>query len=116
MARDLIATRSQWAGDLRAHYTAAPDAHNALADARTTLGVVRALVGDNPAWLIAMADRQRELFEDLPELELPPDLAGGYVLPSAPAPRGESPPGNCRCYKCRHPQRHGDSPPVPFRE
>ena len=58
-----------------------------------------------------MADRQRELFEDLPELEPPPDLAGGYVLPSAPAPRGESPPGNCRCYKGRHLQRHGDSGP-----
>ena len=28
-------------------------------------------MGDNPTWLIAMADRQRELFEDLPERERP---------------------------------------------
>ena len=39
--------------------------------------------------VIAVAERQRELFEDLTPLEPPPDLASGYVLPSATAPPGE---------------------------
>ena len=40
--------------------------------------------------VIAVADRrQRELFEDLPALEPPPDLRRAYEMPSAPAPTGE---------------------------